>query len=379
MGVSLLVQQFYGMLVKRVLNTRRSWLLASSQLLVPVVLLVIALIFIRTLPSPGESPALRLDLSRLPSTVVAFSSDVNASGGPLASAYASYLRNHFHSLRLVYVNNVTGYETDPNVSHYLESEGERSIGMYNHRYAIACEMSGDVNLSDTGVSAAKATVLFNNQGYHAAAISLNTFANALLRRLTGLGNISLLAINHPMPQTVDEAVKHEMMEGFEGFAIAINLQFGMSFLAASFTLFLIRERSLKSKHCQFISGASVLMFWLATFVWNIITYLAPCALVLIAFAAFDVEAYVGGGRFAYVLLLLLLYAFAVLPFMYLLSFIFAIPSSGLVWLTMFNIIAGNYCKNFFSRKFLWSTFDQFCFFRLVNVIFLSVLAETELS
>lgn len=344
-GVRLLVQQLYAMLVKRITNTRRSWLLMSSQLLVPVLLLVIALILIRTLPGPGESPALRLDLSRLPHTVVAYSSDVNASGGRLASAYASYLRDRFHSVRPVYVNNVSGYEVSPNVSRYLESEGERSIGTYNHRYAVACEMSGDVNRSATDDGAeAKATVLFNNQGYHSAAISLNTFANALLRRVTGLDNVSLLAINHPMPQTVSEAVRNELTQGFEGFGIAVNLQFGMSFLAASFTLFLIRERSVKSKHCQFVSGVSAVMFWFATFVWDVVTYLAPCAGVLIAFAAFDVEAYVAAGRFAYVLLLLLLYAWAVLPFMYLLSFIFTVPSSGLVWLTMFNIIAGNYCN-----------------------------------
>jgi len=342
-GFSLLMQQFYGMLVKRVTNTVRSWLLMSSQLLVPVIFTVISLIVIRTLPNPGESPPLHLDLSRLPNTVVAYSSDVNASGSRLANAYASYIRDHFSSVQLSYVNNVSGYEVDPDVSRYLESEGERSIGTYNHRYSIACEMSGDINSTATNNNIpAKATMLFNNQGYHAAAISVNTFANALLQRVTGLRNVSLLTVNHPMPQTVRDAVHDLVTQSFEGFAISVNLLFGMSFLAASFVLFLIRERSIKSKHCQFVSGASTLMFWFATFVWDFVNYLAPCAGVLIAFAAFDVEAYIGGGRSADILLLLLLYAWAFLPFMYLLSFIFSVPSSGLVWLTIFNILSGNF-------------------------------------
>lgn len=348
-GVSLFTQQLYAMFVKRVINTLRSWLLMSSQLLVPVLFTIMALIVIRTLPGAGDSPPLRLDLSRLPNTVVAYSTDVNATGRRLADAYASYLREHFSSVQLAYVNEISGYEADPDILRYLVSEGERSIATYNKHYSIACEMSGDINLTASNEHIpAKATVLFNNQGYHAAAISLNTFANALLQRVSGLRSISLLAVNHPMPQTASETVNDEVTRSFEGFAISVNLQFGMSFLAASFVLFLIRERAIKSKHCQFVSGAGTAVFWIATFIWDFINYLAPCAGVLIAFAAFDVEAFVGGGRFAGTLLLMLLYAWAVLPFMYLLSFIFNVPSSGLVWLTMFNILSGNIFNSFLS-------------------------------
>ena len=44
--------------------------------------------------------------------------------------------------------------------------------------------------------------------------------------------------------------------------------------------------------------------------------------------------------FRYIALLFLLFGWAVLPFIYLMSFIFTVPSSGLVWLTMFNILSG---------------------------------------
>jgi len=335
----LFMQHFYGMLVKRVTNTIRSWLLTASQF-VPVFFTIWALVVIRTLPGPEDSPPLRLDLSKLPDSVVAYSSGANESGLWLADAFASYLQDHFHSTQLVYVNNISGYEADPDVIRYLESEGERSIATYNDHYSVACEMSEDINITGNS-TAARATMLFNNQGYHASAISLSTFTNALLR-VAGLHNTSLLTVNHPMPRTVNDTVNDEINQGFEGMAIAVNLQFGMSFLAASFVLFLIRERSIKSKHCQFVSGASLVTFWSATFIWDVVNYLAPCALILVAYAAFNVEAFVGDGRFLDILLLLLLYAWAVLPFMYLLSFIFTVPSSGYVWLTVFNILSGNY-------------------------------------
>jgi len=344
----LFVQQFYGMLMKRVRNTLRSWLLTASQF-VPVIFTIWALVVIRTLPGPGDSPPLRLDMSRLQDSVVAYASGVNETGYQLANAYASYLRDHFSSVQLAYVNNISGYEADPDVSRFLVSEGERSIATYNNHYSIACEMSGDVNVTTdsrgvtvtTNRTAAKATLLFNNQGYHAAAISLNTFANALLQ-VAGLHNTSLLSINHPMPRTGNDIVNDQITQGFEGMALAVNLQFGMSFLAASFVLFLIRERSVKSKHCQFVSGAGSLTFWSATFVWDIVNYLPPCACILVAYAAFDVQPLVGDGRFLDMLLLLLLYAWAMLPFMYLLSFLFTVPSSGYVWLTIFNILSGNF-------------------------------------
>jgi len=326
--------------VKRITNTVRSWLLTASQF-VPVVFTLWALVVIRTLPGPEDSPPLRLDLSRLPDSVVAYASGVNETGRWLADAYASYLQDHFSSVQLAYVNNVSGYEADPDISRFLASEGERSLATYNNRYSIACEMLEDGNVT-TNSTEARATMFFNNQGYHAAAVSLSAFRNALLR-VAGLpSSASLLTVNHPMPRTLDDTINDEINQGFEGMAIAVNLQFGMSFLAASFVLFLIRERSIKSKHCQFVSGASSVTFWSATFVWDVINYLVPCAGILVAYAAFDVQAFVGDGRFLDLLLLMLLYAWAVLPFMYLLSFIFTVPSSGYVWLTMFNILSGNY-------------------------------------
>ena len=44
---------------------------------------------------------------------------------------------------------------------------------------------------------------------------------------------------------------------------------------------------------------------------------------------------------SYIALLLLAYGWAGLPFTYVASLLFTVPSSGIVWLTMFNIITGS--------------------------------------
>ena len=44
--------------------------------------------------------------------------------------------------------------------------------------------------------------------------------------------------------------------------------------------------------------------------------------------------------FSYVFLVFLLYAWSVLPFIYLLSFMFSVASTGYVWITVLNIFTG---------------------------------------
>ena len=180
------------------------------------------------------------------------------------------------------------------------------------------------------------------QGYHAQAISLNALSNAVLRyKLNDTTNVPMIStINHPMPRTLNDTINDQLTKGFEGFAIAVNVIFGMSFLAASFTLFVVRERSVKAKHSQYVSGAFASIFWAACFICDFICFVVPCLGIIVAFSAFDIVAYVADGRFLDIFLLMLLYGWAVLPFMYLVSFIFTVPSTSLVWLTMFNVLSG---------------------------------------
>lgn len=53
--------------------------------------------------------------------------------------------------------------------------------------------------------------------------------------------------------------------------IAICVIFAMSFVPASFVLYLIQERVTKAKHLQFISGVSPTTYWLTNFLWDIVS------------------------------------------------------------------------------------------------------------
>ena len=53
--------------------------------------------------------------------------------------------------------------------------------------------------------------------------------------------------------------------------IAIFIICAMSFVPASFVVFLVYEKSIKAKHLQFVSGGSRVMYWLANYLWDIVS------------------------------------------------------------------------------------------------------------
>ena len=49
----------------------------------------------------------------------------------------------------------------------------------------------------------------------------------------------------------------------------------MSFVPASFVVFLVYERGIKAKHLQFVSGLNPVMYWLANYVWDMVSLFFP--------------------------------------------------------------------------------------------------------
>lgn len=59
--------------------------------------------------------------------------------------------------------------------------------------------------------------------------------------------------------------------------VSICVIFAMSFVPASFVVFLIQERVSKAKHLQFISGVKPVIYWLSNFVWDMVRTSACCS------------------------------------------------------------------------------------------------------
>lgn len=319
------------MFVKRFLHTWRNRLVTVSQLLVPFILTLIALIVIKTMPAVDDSPPLTLNLTRYGPTFIPIKTAEGDLNMELSHVFAQQFANSASTLQEV--------PTNESLSEYLIKKGEASISEYNLQYMIAAHFYSPQSVNPESKSI-YATAHFNDQSFHTPAITLNAMDNALLHFLTN-ATFTLSAVNHPLPRTITEQVDDQMTKAYEGFSVAFNVLFGMAFLASSFVIFLIKERASRAKHCQFVSGVHVSTFWASTFCWDFINFLVPSVLLMFTFMAFKVDAYSGTfGRALSVWLLLLLYGWAILPCMYLFSFWFSQPASGVVWLTMINHLSG---------------------------------------
>ncbi|XP_019855200.1 PREDICTED: ATP-binding cassette sub-family A member 3-like [Amphimedon queenslandica] len=175
------------------------------------------------------------------------------------------------------------------------------------------------------------TVWYNNQPYHMVAAALNGFYNIYLRSRNT--NLTVTVHNNPLPRNIDSQITDAQQE-FLGFTISSTAVFGLSFLFASFVIFLVQERDTKAKHLQFVSGVYPSSYWLATFCWDLLNSLIPAVLTVILFAAFQIDGYKGENIGA-IFLLVLLGCWAAIPVNYVTSFIFSNALVGFCLMLVF--------------------------------------------
>ncbi|XP_074136153.1 phospholipid-transporting ATPase ABCA1 [Sminthopsis crassicaudata] len=187
-------------------------------------------------------------------------------------------------------------------------------------------------------------VWFNNKGWHAIGSFLNVINNAILRANLPEGknpnNYGITAFNHPLNLTKQQLSEVALMTTSVDVLVSICVIFAMSFVPASFVVFLIQERVSKAKHLQFISGVKPVIYWLSNFVWDMCNYVVPATLVIIIFICFQQKSYVSSTNLPVLALLLLLYGWSITPLMYPASFVFKIPSTAYVVLTSVNLFIG---------------------------------------
>lgn len=52
--------------------------------------------------------------------------------------------------------------------------------------------------------------------------------------------------------------------------LAVVMVFAMSFVPASFVVFLVEETMSKARHIQFVSGLKPITFWISTYMWHLV-------------------------------------------------------------------------------------------------------------
>ncbi|XP_069558445.1 phospholipid-transporting ATPase ABCA1 isoform X1 [Brachyistius frenatus] len=187
-------------------------------------------------------------------------------------------------------------------------------------------------------------VWYNNKGWHSMVSFVNVMNNGLLRASLPPGperrRHGITAYNHPLNLTKEQLTEMAMMTTSVDVLVSICVIFAMSFVPASFILFLIEERVSKAKHLQFVSGVKPILYWLANFLWDMLNYTVPATMVVLIFISFQQQSYVSETNLPALVLLLLLYGWSITPLMYPASFLFSVPSTAYVVLTSINLFIG---------------------------------------
>nr|CAD7439812.1 unnamed protein product [Timema bartmani] len=187
-------------------------------------------------------------------------------------------------------------------------------------------------------------VWFNNKGWASSVAYMNAINNVVLRASLSENQkpeqYGFQVYSHPMNYTETQMKQELIQQSGVSLLHAISVIFALSFVPASFVVFLIEERVSNAKHLQFVSGVNRLVYWVSTFCWDFASYLLAALLCVFVFLAFDEQAYVSDQNIAGLVLLLLLYGWASIPLMYPASFVFDIPSSAFVTLACANVFVG---------------------------------------
>lgn len=322
-GLTLHCQQFLAMFLKKASYSWREWKMLAAQVLVPVMCITLALLSINYSSEIFDDPILKLTLGEYGRTVVPFSV-------PGTSRLDQQLSEHLKDM--LQAEGQEPREVLGDLEEFLIFRASVEGGGFNERCLVAASFR---DVSEQTV----VTALFNNQAYHSPATALAIVDNLLFKLLCG-PRASITVSNYPQPRSALQAAKDQFNEGRKGFDIALNLLFAMAFLASTFSILAVSERAVQAKHVQFVSGVHVATFWLSALLWDLISFLIPTLLLLVVFKAFDVHAFTRDGHVADTLLLLMLYGWAIIPLMYLMTFFFSGAATAYTRLTIFNILSG---------------------------------------
>lgn len=192
-----------------------------------------------------------------------------------------------------------------------------------------------------------AKIWYNNKGFHSIPTYINSMNNAILRANLPepKGNPSaygITVINHPMTDTSYMPSKDQILQGTD-VLIAIFIIVAMSFVPASFVLFLVYERYIKARHLQAISGVNTVIYWVGNYFWDMCNYVVPATCCILILRVFDIPAYSSDKNFPAVVSLFLMYGWSITPVMYPVSFLFKEPSTAYIFLIVINLFVGITC------------------------------------
>uniref|UniRef100_A0A182SZB0 ABC-2 type transporter transmembrane domain-containing protein n=1 Tax=Anopheles maculatus TaxID=74869 RepID=A0A182SZB0_9DIPT len=330
-GSGLVWNQLFAMLLKKFISTKRSWVQMLVQALIPIYFVIVTVIIVRTFPGQTDLPPIPINVYNYSETnTILQASTPSPFVDGFRSVFGAYPNTH--RLRII----------DTDIVDYILDLSVENIGLVNREFMAAAS-----------ITSTNHTVWWNPTGFHTAPLALNFMYNAIVKSINT--NFEITIINKPLPFKAETRFTQLQAGNNLGFQISFNTGFAMSFIAALYIMFYIKERTSRAKLLQFVSGINVFTFWIVSFLWDFFTYIITALIYIATLAAFQEDGWSTFEELGRVFLVLLVFGIAFLPVTYLFSFWFEVPATGFVKMMIVNIFSGTI---FFTAVFLLG-FDGF--------------------
>eukprot|EP00759_Apiculatamorpha_spiralis_P010337 PhF_6_TR17090/c0_g1_i1/m.26263/K05643/ABCA3; ATP-binding cassette, subfamily A (ABC1), member 3 len=303
-GMGLLLRQFRGLFMKRVHVGRRDRRAQCCNIVLPVVTLALAML-VKNLGPPAQ-----------PRLVLGSNMYDIAANGPLSFPFANcsdvpglHIDSTYHRVPW---GNLSASSTDDKLINTTYKHGD-----YQRFIAMTCNasVSSDPNTFFT-------TLWHNATSWHALPEIVQNFENMFFT------DVFPQVANHPLPFTNRQ---QNTISSIQSMIIALFVLIPFCLIPANYVAFLVKEREVKAKHVQLVSGVNVVAYWCSSYLFDMLTYMITASLALLVFTVFDRTEYVGDAETTSATTVLL--------------FLFGLSSTGLVYMTNFFFINHSTAQN----------------------------------
>ncbi|KAI3472205.1 hypothetical protein Pfo_029693 [Paulownia fortunei] len=318
-----------ALLIKRAVSARRDRKTIVFQLVIPAIFLFLGLLMIKLKPHPDQQ-SVTFTTSHFNPLLTG-----GGGGGPipfdLSLLIAKEVSEHVHGGWIQRYRQTTYKFPDsrkalddaveaagPTLGPILLSMSEYLMSSYNESYqsrygaVVVDKQSEDGSLGYT--------VLHNSSCQHAAPTFINLINSAILRLATLNENMTIQTRNHPLPMTKSQLQQRHDLDAFK---VAVIVTIAFSFIPSSFAVAIVKEREVKAKHQQLISGVSILSYWASTYFWDFLSFLFPSSFAIFLFCIFGLDQFIGRDSFFSTVLMFLGYGLSIASSTYCLTFFFS--------------------------------------------------------
>lgn len=325
-GFQLLVNHIHAMFLKLTYNTIRNKGTGLIQIIWPIMNIILSIVISSSWKFLSELPPLLLSLEKgFEKTQTLVAQGINLSDASLSAKTMMVYKNYFKN------------SNNPGMS--LSDVGTMDLGKF---YLKLCKSDQNHIRYETLIGATfnnnNITAWFNNYGYHDSAISLALVDNSIMQTLSP--NSTLNFVNYPLPYSFENMIQIMATGTSTAFLTAFNLGFCLAIISSFLVIFYIKERVSGAKLLQRVSGLKPAVMWLTAYIWDWMWLLVISIIMVTTLACFQENTMATPDELGRILLILMVFSFAMIPVHYLASFFFVEAATGFAKMVFVNIFSG---------------------------------------